>query len=592
MMNFEIIIVFSVLAVTLALFVWGRLRHDVVAVIALMILVITDVVSAEEAFQGFADPAVITVAMVLVVSSGLQNSGLIDLFGRWMMKAGKNPALQLALLTILVALVSGFMNDVGALAILMPVAVHLARKNDYSPSLVLMPLAFGSLLGGMTTLIGTPPNIIIANFRASETGVPFSMFDFAPVGVGMVLAGLLFITTIGWRWIPQRQSKGSAEDRFKIKDYITEVRITEDSKLTGKSLSDFFDENQPDIQALGLIRNNRLIKSPVFTEILKSGDILVIEADSDNLQEFLSITQVQISTSKMDMEEIRGFQDMATAEVVVPAESPIINSTARKLRLRSRYGINLLAIGHRERKITKRINQVRFQTGDVLLLQGPPEKIHYAVQGMHCLPLADRGFTIEKSENVILGVGIFGLAIVLVLSGLLKVQIAFTLAATLMLLTRLIEFKEVYNNIDWPIIVLLGAMLPVGKALETSGGADLIAHWVLMVEAFLPVWAVMGTLLLVTMLLSGVINNAATAVLMCPIALQIARGMQVSVDPFLMVVAIGSSSAFLTPIGHQSNTLVMGPGGYKFSDYLWLGIPMTLLVLLCGIPLIMYFWPL
>ncbi|MDX1665891.1 MAG: SLC13 family permease [Saprospiraceae bacterium] len=585
-------IVFATLFLALFLFIWGKIRHDIVAVICLLVLVIFGIVSPESAFEGFAHPAVITVAAVLIVSQGLQNSGLIEVIGKWILKIGENRTLQILALTGLVCFASAFMNNVGALAVMMPVAIHIAKKHSLSPSFLLMPLAFGSLLGGMTTLIGTPPNIIIASFRREVLGQSFTMFDFAPVGVGLTVAGLAFITLIGWRLLPMREARGRSKDRFNIEDYITEVRITQDSNLVGTSMGDIKKVVNADIQILGLIRNKHLIDTPRLTEVFVADDILIIEADSVHLKEFVEKSRCKLVGGQQLRKQAVGSEEVSTVEVVVTAESPILEQTASSLSLRTHYGVNLLALARQEKKYLKRLDRTEFKAGDVLLLQGRTQKIDNAIQDMGCLPLADRGFTIGKPKNIILALVIFGLAITTVVTGILKVQIAFTFAATLMVLTKVMSPREIYESIDWPVIVLLGAMLPVGAALETTGGANLIAEQVINSGDFLPAWGILTLLLAVTMLLTGLINNAATVILMAPISISVAQGIEASPDPFLMTIAVGASSAFLTPIGHQSNTLVMGPGGYKFSDYLRMGVPLSILIILISVPLILIFWPL
>lgn len=586
------IIVFITLALALVLFAWGKLRHDIVALIALFLLVLAGVVPKDHAFTGFAHPAVVTVAAVLIISRALMNSGLIDVIASWVLKVGKQLIVQIFVLTVIVAVASAFMNNVGALAILMPVAIYIARKSGNAPSYILMPIAFGSLLGGMTTLIGTPPNIIIATFRGDELGTPFGMFDFSPVGVGVAIVGIAFISLLGWRVLPKREGETSAEDLFQINDYITEVRVTKDSKLKGQPVSEIQQLTDADIRILGLIRNKRRIHAPDPAEELKTNDILILEADSDDLKTFVNNSGTKLVGGKQFRKDAIGSKDIAIMETVVTANSPLVNNTAANLSMRSKYGINLLAIARQEKKMRQRIDNIRFKAGDVLLLQGRVNNINDAIISMGCLPLAERGMKIGVPRKIILALGIFGAGIVSVVTGLLPVNIAFPLAALLLVLTSVISVREIYTSVDWPVIILLGAMIPVGEALETTGGAELIAAQIMSIGSEFPAWAIVAIVLIVTMFLSDVINNAATVVLMAPIGISIATGLNASIDPFLMAIAVGGSCAFLTPIGHQSNTLVMGPGGYKFSDYWRMGLPLEVIIVLVGIPLILYFWPL
>jgi len=585
-------IVFGTLVFVLALFAWGRIRHDFVALIALFILIIAGIVDPANAFKGFGHPAVITVAAVLVIGKALEYSGLIDLVGKWVMKLGNNLLLQISTLSILVAVASAFMNNVGALAIMMPVAIHLARKSGHPPSFILMPIAFASLLGGMTTLIGTPPNIIIATFRADEMGQPFGMFDFSPVGIVLTIAGVLFVSLIGWRMLPKRASKKSEADLFDIDDYITEVQITKDSLIKGKPIADLPEISDADVQILGLIRDKTRIHAPEPEEILLEKDIVIIETDAKDLKTFIKDTKVKLVGSRKFRKDARGSKNIAITEAVVMADSPLIGSSAAALRMRSRYGINLLAVARKEQKIHRRLDHVIFRTGDVLLLQGREHLIFDTIGSIGCLPLARRGLRLNYKTKIPLALGIFAISIIIVVTGLLPVQASFALAALAMVLSRILPMKDFYTSIDWPVIVLLGAMIPVGAALESTGGAERIASAVLVFGKNLPPWAILATILIITMFLSDIINNAATVVLMAPIAISVAHSLGFSVDPFLMAVAIGGSSAFLTPIGHQSNTIVMGPGGYKFTDYWRMGLPLEVIIVAIGVPLIMRVWPL
>jgi di/tricarboxylate transporter len=583
------IIVFIVLALTLVLFIWGRWRYDVVAMLALLAVTITGIIPGEEVFAGFGHPAVITVAAVLVVSRGLRNSGVVDLLAKPLFRVGERPSVQIGALSSLVATLSAFMNNVGALALLLPVAIRLARKNGRSPSLLLMPLAFGSLLGGLITLIGTPPNIIIATFRTETGAEPFRMFDFAPVGLGVAIAGLLFITLIGWRLVPQRKGAASREEMFEIGDYVTEVIVPADSGLVGKRLRDLGTVSDAEVIVIALVRGKRRLNNPTSFEVLRAEDILVVEADSEDLRELVDAAGLTLSGSrKLGEDALDGGSLM---EAVITADSPLIGQTARSLNLRWRYGVNLLGVARMGSRIHLRLRDIRFKAGDVLLLQGPTGSLPATLSTLRCLPLAGRGLNLGQPRRVGLGLGIFGAALLLAAAGLLPIQVAFVGAAIAMILTRIISVHEAYESIDWPIIILLGAMIPVGQALEISGGADLIASATLAVSDQMPPVISLIIVLVGTMFLSDLVNNAAAAVLMAPIAISVAAGMGASADPFLMAVAIGASCAFLTPIGHQSNTLVMGPGGYHFGDYWRMGLLLEVVIVVVGIPLIMLFWP-
>lgn len=583
-------IVFLLLASALVLFIWGKIRYDFIALAVLFVLSILRIIPVEDTFSGFGHPAVITVAAVMIVSQGLQNSGLIDLIARWLEKLGKNNLLQTVALCAVTGIASAFMNNVGAIAIMMPVAIKLSNKNNNPPSHILMPLAFSSILGGMMTLIGTPPNIIISTFRNNAIGSPFKMFDFMPVGIFITIVGIAFVSIIGWRLLPKRKAQNGPGELFNIDDYITEVRVLKNSKYRGKTLGDIKKAKNFDINILGLIRNKRRIHTPELSEELKVNDILIFEADSENLKEFTDITGFKLLGGKQFRKDAAGSKDISNREVVVINGSKILGKTAADLNLRSRYGINLLAVARADQQIKQRLDHIKFQVGDVLLLQGRTQVLDETISNIGCIPLEERGLRIGYQKRIIMALAIFITAIVIAATGILHVSISFSIAALLLVLTGIIPFRDVYKDIDWAIIILLGAMLPVGTALELSGGANTIAEIIMSWGTGIPVWLMLAIIMVITMLLSNVINNAATAVLMAPIGIIIAQNTGVSVDSFLMSIAIGASSPFLTPIGHQSNTLVMAPGGYKFSDYWRMGLPLQILIVVIAIPIIMLVW--
>lgn len=583
-------IVFITLALALILFIWDKVRYDIVAFCTLFTLVVFKIIPSSEAFKGLSHPAVITVAAVLIISKALQYSGLVDVIVDWISRISEKLWIQIILLCGIVALASGFINNIGALAIIMPVAIHLSRKNKFSPSILLMPLAFASILGGMITLIGTPPNIIISTFREEALGSRFEMFDFAPVGLALTVIGLLFITLLGWRFLPKRQSAEST-DIFEIENYITEVIIPPKSDLIGVTIFKVNELLKTEVLILGIIRNNVRIHAPSPWEELLEGDILILEADTEDLKKFTDSRRSTLAEGKLLRDSARGSDIIQTAEAVVMANSLSVGSSVTEIRMRSQYNINVLAIARENKKIKKRIAQTKIKQGDVLLLQGRTENLKEAIKSLNFLPLAKRELHLGRPTRVIGALSIFAAAIILVITGLLRVEIAFSFAAVILVISKILPLKEVYLSVDWPVIILLAAMIPVGEAFESSGGAATVTSLILTLDNDYPVWIFLGLLMAITLVLSNIINNAATVVLMAPIAIKVAESLGLATDPFLMTIAVGASCAFLTPIGHQSNTLVMGPGGYKFSDYWKMGLPVTILILLFGIPLILYVWP-
>lgn len=591
--------VYLILVLTLAAFVWGRFRYDLVAMAALLGGVLAGVVPADEAFSGFGHPAVITVAAVLILSRGFEHAGVVDWIAEKTLKAGSRPIWQLLVLTTTVILLSAVMNNVGALALLLPVAVRVAREHGTSPSLLLMPLAFGSLLGGLITLIGTPPNIIISAFRVGQGEGAFRMFDFAPVGAGVALAGLAFMVVVGWRLTPQRQGQASADELFETSAYLSELTVGESAKAVGWTLRELREVCDEPVPVLAVLRGDERHSGYRFYGPLQAGDILLLEAAPDDLKLLEDKAGLTIGARPEDEGESSSSEApsldteaMQLVEAVVRNDSMMIRRTVSQLRLLNQHGLHLVAVSRDGARLKQRLRDVSFQPGDVLLLQGDENGLGDSLATLGCLPLASRKLSLGRPRQLLLSVAIFAAAIVAMMFDLLPAAVALSLAALVTLAVGVLPLREGYDAIEGPVIVLLAAMLPVGQALETSGGAQMIADGMMTLGSGWPPVVTLIALFVLTLLLSNVINNAAAALLMAPIAANLASGLDVSLDPFLMAVAVSASCAFLTPIGHQSNTLVMGPGGYHFRDYWKLGLPLSIVVMVTAIPLILLIWPL
>jgi di/tricarboxylate transporter len=617
-MTSDQIVILTVLVAIMAMFLWGRWRHDLVAMSALLVCVLAGLVPGNEAFSGFGHPAVITVACVLVLGYGLLISGAVDVITRRFLPASAGPTATILALIGLAALLSAFMNNVGALALLMPVAIQMAAKLELPPGKVLMPLAFGSILGGMTTLIGTPPNLIVSEFRATTgTGV-FHMFDFTPVGLSVAVFGILFVGLVGWRLVPTRERTDTGS--FDSGTYLSEVRIVAGSKAVGKRLREaeqMLDE--ADAQVVGMIRQGVRISAPNARRLLIEGDILVIEVEPESLATALSSLGlkleeeipaeaedegVELEAPQANKENTQKSEDdnkdkdkskqdeVVIQELVVMPNALLIGRSATAIDLRTRYGINLLAISRQGRRSIRRLRSIPIQAGDVLLMQGAPEAVSGFASLFGCLPLAARDIRVPKKGQALTASLIMAAAVGAAAFGLFPVAILFAIAVAAYITLGIVPLRALYTTIDWPVIVLLAAMLPVADAVATTGTADMIAHFLL--ENVTQGHAVVGliTLMIVTMFLSDLVNNAATAAVMCPIAISTAAQLDVNADAFLMAIAAGASCAFLTPIGHQNNTLILGPGGFRFGDYWRLGLVLEIIVVVVSIPVILWVWPL
>jgi di/tricarboxylate transporter len=620
-MTADQITVLAILGSVVGLFLWGKWRHDLVAVMALVACVVAGLVTPDQAFNGFGHPAVITVACMLIMSKALQLSGAVEVMARYALPSGAGPVLSLAALMGLGAALSGFMNNVGAMALLMPMAIKVAKRLDMPPGRVLMPLAFGTILGGMTTLIGTPPNLIVSGFRASlvEGKSGFRMFDFTAIGLPVAVIGIAFVALLGWRLVPKRLPAGM--EGFDTGAYLTEVRILEGEASDNTRVAEV--EKVLDAagaQIVGMVRSGVRLTAPNPQRLLHAGDILVIEAAADTLASVLSslglkleaagappkaatddptatdrkdLAKAEDKTAKDDSDSSRrrGAEIVLMELVILPGLN-ISGRSAKDFGLAPRYGINLLAVSRQGNRSVERLRAMALRPGDILLLQGPPEAISEFASDTGCVPLAERELQIPNKRKALQATAIMLLSVVVAATGLLPASVAFMAGALLTLLVRALPLRALYEAVDWPVIVLLGALFPLANAMQSTGTADLMARGLMSSVAQGNAIVALLLVLLVTMFLSDLMNNAATAAVMCPVAIGSAAALGVNPDPFLMAVAIGASCAFLTPIGHQNNTMILGPGGFRFGDYWKLGIPLEMLVVVVSMPLLLIVWPL
>ena len=632
-MSIDQIVIFSIILLTFSLFIWGRLRYDIVAIIALCTLFIADqilggeksnlIIDASNIFLGFGHPAVITVAAVLIISRALHNSGVVDIISRKITPFSKYQVSHISSLSGVVSIFSAIMNNVGALALMLPVALKTSAKQKRSPSIILMPLAFASILGGMITMIGTPPNIIIATLRESQfmelkaqamsdttsraaeyfisqninieqfQPEPFGMLDFSPVGGAIAFMGVLFVALIGWRFIPKGSyKKPGADSLFSIDEYITEIRIPEGCKFIGKKVGEIEAFTEDRLTIIAGIAKDGNIYTPRYDHIIQGKDRFQIKADPVDLKSMMDEYGLRLIRKMRERIEMLKDEETTFKEVLVIPDSPLVGRNRRYLRRRTFNTLILMAVARQDKPIRKRLGDVIFKVGDVLLLQGNMDNLNDNIILMNLLPLAQREVQLGVFSKVSLAVFIFSVAIAISIAGILPITLSFVGAILLYVFTGILPIRELYQYIDWPIIVLLGAMIPVSNALQTTGSTKLIADVMVNMTASLPSWTILAIIMMLTMCLSDIINNAATALIMAPISVGIAVSMGVSVDPFLMAVAVGASCAFLTPIGHQCNALILGPGGYRFSDYWRMGLPLEVLIIIIGTPLILHYWPL
>ncbi|WP_444920155.1 SLC13 family permease [Microbulbifer sp. CnH-101-G] len=618
-MTLDQLLILIILAITIVLFIWGPWRHDMVALSSLLACVFFGLIPPEKAFAGFGHPAVVTVACVLILSRGLQNTGAMGALAQRVVPRSGNITISMLLLTGLGALLSGFMNNVGALALLMPVAADMAEKQGLAPGKVLMPLSFATILGGMTTLIGTPPNLVVSGFRDSAGAGSYGMFDFTPVGLVVTLVGLLFIGLLGWRLVPGRGQTGAAS--FDTGTYLTEALVGEKSAAVGKSLGEIGKVlSAEDAQVVGLVQSDARVAAVAPWQRVQSGDILVIEAEPESLAASLSRlglkmvggtetekdkkVVVQLGGAKpledtdgrkKDQDKDKGVpagEEMQLRELVVMPDSFLVGRSIQFVHLSTRYQINLLALSRRGRRSVRRLRSTPLQAGDALLMMGPDDNLSNFARDQGCVPLAQRDIGMPNKEKAAIALIAMALGVAGAAFGLVPAAVSFATCVLAFMALKVVPLRNIYEALDGSVIVLLGTLIAVAEVIERTGAADLVAQVLLDNLAQGSSVVALALILIITMTLSDFMNNVATAAVMCSIAISTAEQLAVNPDSFLMAVAIGASCAFLTPVGHQNNTLILGPGGFDFGDYWRMGLPLEILVVVVSIPMLLWVWPL
>jgi di/tricarboxylate transporter len=583
------IFAFLVIAAMMVAFVWGRWRYDLVAVGALLAAMALGIVAPADAFSGFSDDIVIIVGSALVVSAAVSRSGIMELAVRRFAPNITTPRAQLILLVLTVTVLSAFVKNIGALAIMMPIAFQMARRSAVSPSLFLMPMSFGALLGGLMTQIGTSPNIIVSRVREELTGETFSMFDYTPTGLALSVVGVIFLA-LCYKLLPARKQVETGIDKaIEIKNYSTEARVPLDSPAVGLEVGELRAAADNQAMVTSIVGESGQRRAPLPDAKLRAGDILLIEGTPEALDTMVS--QSGLAFGERHGAPTSDDEQRGTIEAVIGESSDLIGATAQELTLFDRTGLNLLAVSRRDQRFTERLGEIRFQNGDVILLQGDLEKLPELLREWDCLPLVERNLRLGSVRNGLIPIAILLVAMAATAFGLIPVAAAFFAAAVAMVVSRSLPLREVYNQLDAPILIMLACLIPVSDSLHSTGGTELIAGWLSAVASTLPGWGALALIMVAAMAVTPFLNNAATVLVMAPIAASFAGSLGHAPEAFLLAVAIGAGCDFLTPIGHQCNTLVMGPGGYKFGDYWRLGAPLSLIVVLVGVPTLMLVWP-
>lgn len=576
----------------MAAFVWGRFRYDLVAALALLAALAVGIVPLDQAFSGFSDDIVIIVGSALLVSAGVARSGIMEYLIERHVPQLKSVRGQVILLVALVAVLSAFVKNIGALAIMIPVAFQFARRSNISPSTFLMPMAFASLLGGLMTQIGTSPNIVVSRMRQEIAGTPFTMFDFTPVGLALTVAGTIFLGLFYWL-LPQRnRTDASLHEALDIKNYATEATVVEGSTVVDKPLADLLKIGAGQAVITSILRSGGTRVTPFPDAILRAGDILLMEGDHQALDRLVAQGKLAIGRDRQRNGKNAPGNEMIAIEAVIGENSSLIGWSAQRLYLYDRFNVNLLAVSRKGERLDQRLGSITLRMGDVIVLQGNQGVLPEFLREFELLPLAERPLLLGSARRGIVPLLILLAAMAATAVGIVPVPVAFFAAATMMVLFKVIPIREIYASVDGPILVMLAALIPVSESLRRTGATDLIASTLAELGSALPGYGALALILVAAMAVTPFLNNAATVLVMAPIAAGFASSLGYKPEAFLMAVAIGAGCDFLTPIGHQCNTLVMGPGGYRFSDYPRLGLPLSFIVILVAVPALLIVWPL
>lgn len=580
---------FAIIGLTIAVFASGRFRYDLVSLVALLVAIATGDVPADKAFSGFTSDVVIIIASALIVSAGIARSGVIEWVMQPLASRLGGPASQVPALAGATALLSMLTKNVGAVAILMPVALRIARQRETSASAVLMPMAFLSLLGGLVTLVGTSTNIIASQVRETMLGHPFRMFDFAPVGLALTVVGLAFVS-IGWRLLPRdRRGKSALGEVTAAAAYTTEAKVPERLPKGIETVADLrLSEDGVSVRALIAPDGKRRTMLPDAR--LVPGSSLVLEGENQALDRAFARLPLTSARQPDEIEKDAPSEETRTIEAVVQPGSPLVGQSAERARLQERYGVQLLGVGRDRERISERLRDIQLRAGDLLVLRAGESALPEMLQLMDLLPLAERTVKMGEKPRRLLPILILAIAMGLVGFGVVPVATAFFGAAVLMIVSGVLSMREAYRSLEPEVLVLIGALTPLSEAVQHSGGTALVAQFLVGLLSGLPPLLGLGAMMLAAMLCSPFLHNAPTVLVLAPIAVGVAKGLGLGADAFLMAVATGAGCDFLTPIGHQCNTLVMGPGGYRFGDYWRLGLPLSLIVLVIGTPLIAWVW--
>lgn len=589
----DILLTLSIIVIAIILFATERLRVDVVALLVLLILTLTNLVTPEEAFSGFSNSAVITVWAVFIVSGALFKTGVADLLGRSILRlAGPRESSLVLVIMLTCGIMSAFINNVGATAMLLPAVVGIARQTKVPVSKLLIPLSFSSLLGGKMTLIGTPANILATSILEDNGLQSFSFFEFTPIGLIVLATGILYMLFLGRHQLPSYLGAADDPSVAQLKQYVSEVRISEDSQLVGKTLKESDLGAEFDMTVIALKRGNQDFRSVSADTPFAANDLMIVSCSANNLVQAREELGLRIDSESQFASQTTPMDEVHILEATLSPNSHVVGQSLRESRFRDLYGYTALAIWRQGKMITARLRDVKLRFGDALLLQGPEAQQATLQESGDFLVLEPVPTQLFRRSKAPLAIGIMALVLALVVFFSLEISTAMVIGAVLMVLGGALTMDEAYESIDWRTVFLVAGMLPLGIAMQSTGAAAFLANTMLSLTGQFGPLAVLGGIYLLAALITQPMSNAAAMVLIVPIAVDTALGLGASHLPFTMATIIGAATSFLSPVGHKANVLVFGPGGYRFTDYTRVGIGLTILLLVVSMIAIPWLWPL
>ena len=584
----EIALVLLIVLVAVVLFAWEILPVDLVALSVLAALLLLNIVTIQEGLSGFSNAATVTVACMFILSAGLQKTGALSALGRWLIRLGNNHTALLLVVMLVSGLVSAFINNTAAVAVFLPIVLTVCLKKNISPSLLLIPLSFASQFGGVCTLIGSSTNILINSISKDAGHGAFSMFEFSALGTIMMLAGILYFLFFGKLLLPTRRGKNLTEN-YELGKYITELRVLEKSPLIDSTISQSKFGEKYDVTILEIIRDKKMLWSS-YDEKIKQGDILLVKGKVGDLIELKTVEKLEIEPEFKLQDESLETDDLRLVETLVAPRSRLIGHTLKELDFRYRYNMIVIALQRRAQVLREKLNQVRLEFGDALLLQGPLNSIRNLRRNDNFIVLEEVEEPATFSSKAPLAILIIIAVIFLATAGIMPILVSALLGCVFLTLSGCLSMEEAYSAIDWKVIFLLAGILPLGIALEKVGAAQLLAeHTLHFLGAYGPI-AVLAAFYLLTAILTEFMSNNASAVLLAPIAISTAAAMGVDARPFLVAVCFAASTSFSTPVGYQTNTMIYSPGGYKFSDFIRVGVPLNIIFWIIAVIFIPMFW--